>query len=150
MLNTMRILITLFILAFSISASGQSDCTIFFTYTWTVEPGTSNEIDLGLPTSQFLSGYKSDDDQKSFYFVGLTSSHEKTLVSHLSSDFCMAPDKIIDKIFKGDNSVYLLKLRTKKNTSQMKEIEIPIESIKFSFDVKKKQIIIQLPTIKTQ
>ena len=138
------------ILTFSISASGQSDCTIFFTYTWTVEPGTNKEIDLGLPTSQFLTGYTTDDDQKSFYFVALTSSNEKTLVSHLSSDFGMAPDRIIEKIFKGDNSSYLLKLRTKKNTSQIKEIEIPIESIKFSFDAKKKQIVIQLPTIKTQ
>ena len=151
-MNKMRLLIGLLIcLSSSISAFGQADCKILFTYTWTAEPETDKDIELGLPTTQFLSGYTTDNEERSFYFVGL-NSNMATLVSHLSSDFCMNRDRIMDKVFKGDKSFYLLKLRTRTNEKnkkfEIKEIKIPIGSLNIFFDTEKKQITIQLPTIK--
>jgi len=147
----MRILIGLLIFL-SFSAWGQADCKIFFTYTWTVKSETNKKIELGLPTTQFLSGYTTDNKERSFYFVAL-DSNQATLISNLSSDFCMSRDRIIDKVFKGDKSFYLLKLRTrttgKKQKFEIKEIKIPMDSLNIFFDTEKKQITIQLPTIKT-
>jgi hypothetical protein len=151
--NEMRILITglLIYLSLSTSAFGQADCKIFFTYTWTVDQATDKQIELGLPTTDFLNGYTTDKEEESFYFVGL-NLNKATLVSHLSSDFCMNRDRIIDKVFKGDKSFYLLKLRTKtddrKGEFDFKEIKIPIDSLNIFFSTEEKQITIQLPTIK--
>ena len=149
----MRILLIglLICLSFSISAFGQADCKIFFTYTWTAEQETDKQIELGLPTTDFLCGYTSDNDEDSFHFVGLNSSRA-TLISHLSSDFCMSRDRMIDKVFKGDKSFYLFKLRTRTNEKEdkfeIKEIRIPIDSLNIFSNTEKKQITIQLPTIK--
>jgi hypothetical protein len=157
--HNMRILIGFFICVFiSISARGQADCVIHFTYSWTVAPETNKEIELGLPTTRFLVGVTKEDEEKSFKFVGLNSNHEATLNSHISPDFCMDYDSIITSIFKGDKSYYLLKLRRKTvkkrifKINEVKityEIKIPIDSIKFYIDKKRREIIIQLPTIKS-
>jgi hypothetical protein len=148
----MKILGLFICLSISISVLGQMDCVIHFTYTWTVETETNREIELGLPTTPFLVGYETKNDERSFAFAELNSG-EASLGSHLRSDFCMDYDRIIERVFKGDKSYYLLKLRTKKNEKgkkfKIKEIKIPIDSINFSIDKEERRIIIQLPTIKT-
>jgi hypothetical protein len=144
----MKVIVFIFLLTFSISGYGQSDCVIRFTYTWTTDSSKDNEIELGLPTTSFLGGYTIESDEESFHFVKINPNHEVTLVSHMSSEFCGGYQHTIDKFFKGNKSSYLLKLRTNsKDKEQIREIKIPIDSINFSFDKTKKQIRIQLPDI---
>jgi hypothetical protein len=149
----MRILIGLLsFLSVSISAFGQADCVTRFTYTWTTDSLTANKFDVGLPTTPFLVGYANKDDERSFYFVDLNSK-TATMSSHLSSDFCMDRESIIERVFRGDKSFYLLKLRTTTNEKRTKldvsEIKIPVDAIVFSVDSVKRTINIQLPKINT-
>jgi hypothetical protein len=148
----MRILIGLVAcLTLSLLASAQADCKIRYMYTWTIESETIEDIELGIPTTQFLCGYASSRNERSFRFVNL-GLNQATLISHLSSDFCMDPDRIIDKVFKCNHSSYVIRLRIKSNQRNnkfdLKEYKIPIESINISYNSEEKVILIQLPTIK--
>ena len=149
--QSMRTVIGLLIFASS-SVFGQADCVTRFTYTWTADSLTDNIYEVGLPTTSFLVGYADKDEERSFYFVDLNSKMA-TMRSHLSSDFCMDRESIIERVFKGDKSFYLLKLRTPVNEKRTKfdisEIKIPIDSIVFSVDSMKRIINIHLPKINT-
>ncbi len=135
----------------SLPAWAQMDCVIHFTYTWTRDAVTDKKTELGLPTTLFLVGYEGKNDDRSFVFTELDRS-SLTLSSHLSSQFCMEPERIIESVFKGDKSFYLLKLLARKNKKRNKfrttEIKVPIEAIDFSIDKAARKIVIQMPLVK--
>jgi hypothetical protein len=144
-IRTMRTIGFVFFLAFSVSAYGQADCVIRFTYTWTTDFIKDEDIEVGLPTTKFLGDYSTNGEDRSFVFVKL-SNQEATLTSHMSSEFCREHQKTIDTFFKGKKNFYLLTLRT--NKEDKRQIEVPIDSITFSFDKIRRQIIIELPKIR--
>ncbi|MFV0531538.1 MAG: hypothetical protein ACK5MD_08875 [Flavobacteriales bacterium] len=115
---------------------------------------TSDKIKLDriyLPSTTFLVGYDKIDLQTGFYYVNLESGvFSNEFSSHLSSDFCMESELIIERVFKKVIH-YPIRITEKKkdHAGEFKtyELKIPTEQIEFLIN-ENKEIEIILPEIK--
>jgi hypothetical protein len=133
----------------------QADCKILFRYIGSITSDSIKITKIGLPTTPFLIDYIHKNSQRAFSIYKLKDSIiNDTLISHLSSDFCMESENIIDYVFKHPKRGYLLRIFENQIGDpikhKMQEILMPLDSIKFTseFIGNRRCIIIDLGNIK--
>lgn len=147
-------IITLLILScFYLQA--QPDCIILFKYKAIITSDSIKIAKIGFPTTPFLIGYISKTKDGAFsMYEPKDSIVNQILASHLSSDFCMDYESIINNVFKKKREGYLIKIFETQSGNPKKykplEILIPLDSIKFTSEIieSHKGIIIDLGKIK--
>lgn len=145
-------LIGLFVTCF-VTAYTQQDCIIYFSYKGSLAGNATRIARVGLPTTMFLKGYVNNKSARAFSVYPLRGSvFNFTSSSHLSADFCLEPEDIIQRVFKSDHKNYPVKLyvlkTAKPRTYTSREILVPIDSIRFSINRDERKIVIHLGKIK--
>jgi hypothetical protein len=145
-------LLGLFVSCF-VTAHTQQDCIIYFNYKGSITGNTSKIIRIGLPTTIFLKGYVNNKSARAFAIYSLRSPvFNVTGSSHLSADFCLEPEEIIQRVFKSDHKNYPVKIfllkQNKPRTYISRELHVPIDSIRFSINRDERKIVIHLGKIK--
>ncbi|WP_243472779.1 hypothetical protein [Winogradskyella sp. MH6] len=146
-----KLIIILILVLISQLSFSQACCVLDFKISGKV---TSDKIKLDriyLPSTTFLVGYDKFDSQTGFYYVELGSDLFSTKFrSHLSSDFCMNAELIIERVFKKVKK-YPIRITEEKrdHAGEFKsyELEIPTEQIEFLIN-ENEEIEIVLPEIK--
>jgi hypothetical protein len=136
-----------------VTAQTQQDCVIYFNYKGSIIGNTSKIARIGLPTTIFLKGYVNNKSARAFAIYSLRGPvFNVTGSSHLSADFCLEPEDIIQRVFKSDHKNYPVKLfllkKNKPRTYSSKEVLVPIDSIRFSINRDERKIVIHLGRIK--
>jgi len=132
----------------------QADCIIWFKYKGSILSDSLKIEKIGLPTTPFLCGYIKETDREAFDLLELKDSViNDTCYSHLSSDFCLEYNYMLNRVFRKDNKGYPIEIfcSNTKDIAKRKMIELtlPIDKITFSPGNKesKLKIIIDLGRI---
>lgn len=131
----------------------QPDCVITFKYIGQVRADSFNVDKVFLPSTAYLVGYEKFVETGGFYSFDLDSmSFSNDFPSHMSSDFCMEPENIVEHVFKNvENYPVRISSQVKDQAGKcvMYESVIPIDQIKFVVTTDKNiEIILPLIDIK--
>ena len=146
-----RVLSILILLLIGQIGYSQADCVLTFKISGKVTANGTKPEKIYLPSTVFLVGYEKFDSKTGFYYLDLKSeSFSEEFRSHLSSDFCMDAELIVERVFKKvKNYPIRIAEKVKDQAGDFKyyELEIPTEQIKFILN-NEERIEIILPNIK--
>lgn len=132
-----------------LSASAQADCVMYFTYKGEIK-GNMTVGKIQVPSTAFLMGYEPVNDKFDSYVLPVDSnSFQVKCRSHLSSDFCMDKNGIVERVFKKVESYPVTIFEQQKDHTgkyKMIKINIPTDQIKFVI-TESKELVIELPVI---
>lgn len=113
----------------------------------TIAGDTAGVLGIGIPNTAFLLGHDKGNSGRAFYRATVPGGEiDEILRSNLSSEFCMEPQKVIDKVFVADRTTFPLAVYIEGDKNEYR-IDLPIESVQFTADDDERKVVIDLGQI---